>query len=32
VVLKQQRVDGIAVGLVFSTDFFGKVFSPIFKP
>jgi hypothetical protein len=32
VVLKQQRVDGLAVGLVFATDFFGKVFAPIFKP
>ena len=30
--LQQRRIDGLAVGLVFTTDFFGKVFAPIFKP
>jgi len=32
VTLQQKRIDGFAVGLVFTTDFFGKVFAPIFKP
>ena len=30
--LQLKRLDGLAVGLVFTTDFFGKVFAPVFKP
>jgi hypothetical protein len=30
--LNLKRVNGVAVGVVFTTDFFGKVFAPIFKP
>jgi hypothetical protein len=30
--LQQRRINGFFVGLVFTTDFFGKVFAPIFKP
>jgi hypothetical protein len=30
--LQQKRIDGFSVGLVFTTDFFGKVFAPILKP
>lgn len=32
ILLKQTRVDGIAAGLIFSTDFFNNVFAAIFKP
>jgi len=31
IALSQQRVNGISAGLVFTTDFFSKVFAPIFK-
>src|SRR5205085_664906 len=32
IALKQTRVNGLAAGLVFGSDFFSKVFAPIFKP
>ena len=32
ILLSQKRKDGLFVGLTFTTDFFGKVFAPIFKP
>lgn len=32
VTLEQRRLNGVAIGLVFTTDFFSKVFAPIFKP
>jgi len=32
IALKQTRIDGISAGLVFTTEFFTKVFAPIFKP
>ena len=32
ITLKLKRLNGFAAGLVFTTDFFGKVFAPIFKP
>jgi hypothetical protein len=32
ILLKQTRVDGVAAGLIFSTDFFSNVFAAIFKP
>jgi hypothetical protein len=32
IALKQTRVNGLALGLVFTTDFFTRVFAPIFKP
>lgn len=30
--LQQTRINGVAVGLVFTTDFFSKIFTPILKP
>ena len=32
IVLKQTRLNGFSTGLVFTTEFFTKVFAPIFKP
>jgi hypothetical protein len=32
ITLKLKRLNGFGVGIVFTTDFFGKVFAPIFKP